>query len=206
MAKNSINNTKNIVFDVGEVLIEYRWKQMLMDYGLSEEDAIRVGTELFDDPDKLWSIFDLGTFSEEEIIAEYCRKHPEDTDAITWFISHGEYMHVPREDVWEKVHGLKQKGYGIYLLSNYSENLFHKHTKNAAFMKDIDGMVVSYQIHKTKPDPAIYLHLLQTYHLQPETCLFFDDRPANTEAAKKLGIQTITVTSKELLMGELEKL
>ena len=33
----------NIIFDVGDVLLEYRWKQMLMDYGLSEEEAIRVG-------------------------------------------------------------------------------------------------------------------------------------------------------------------
>lgn len=36
----------NIIFDVGDVLLEYRWKQMLMDCGLSEEEAIRVGHEL----------------------------------------------------------------------------------------------------------------------------------------------------------------
>ena len=43
----------NIIFDVGDVLLEYRWKQMLMDCGLSEEEAIRVGHELFDDNDDL---------------------------------------------------------------------------------------------------------------------------------------------------------
>lgn len=195
---------QTIIFDVGEVLLGYRWEDMLTDHGVPREKAILIGNTMF--ADSLWEELDLGCRPFEEIVQEYRRKYPEYREEITWFLNHGEYMHVPREDVWEKVHGLKQKGYGIYLLSNYSENLFHKHTKNAAFMKDIDGMVVSYQIHKTKPDPAIYLHLLQTYHLQPETCLFFDDRPANTEAAKKLGIQTITVTSKELLMGELEKL
>ena len=195
---------QTIIFDVGEVLLGYRWEDMLTDHGVPREKAILIGNTMF--ADSLWEELDLGCRPFEEIVQEYRRKYPEYREEITWFLNHGEYMHVPREDVWEKVHGLKQKGYGIYLLSNYSENLFHKHTKNSAFMKDIDGMVVSYQIHKTKPDPAIYLHLLQTYHLQPETCLFFDDRPANTEAAKKLGIQTITVTSKELLMGELEKL
>lgn len=195
---------QTIIFDVGEVLLGYRWEDMLTDHGVPREKAILIGNTMFADP--LWEELDLGCRPFEEIVQEYRRKYPEYREEITWFLNHGEYMHVPREDVWEKVHGLKQKGYGIYLLSNYSENLFHKHTKNAAFMKDIDGMVVSYQIHKTKPNPAIYLHLLQTYHLQPETCLFFDDRPANTEAAKKLGIQTVTVTSKELLMAELEKL
>jgi hypothetical protein len=39
---------KNIIFDVGDVLLSYRWKYMLMDYGLSEEEAVRIGTEMFD--------------------------------------------------------------------------------------------------------------------------------------------------------------
>ena len=34
---------KNIIFDVGEVLLGYRWKEMLMDYGFKESEAIRVG-------------------------------------------------------------------------------------------------------------------------------------------------------------------
>ncbi|MDY4110021.1 MAG: hypothetical protein SOY48_03920 [Eubacterium sp.] len=62
----------NIIFDVGDVLLEYRWKQMLMDCGLSEEEAVRVGRELFDDPDDLWHIFDLAVMSDEEILNAYC--------------------------------------------------------------------------------------------------------------------------------------
>ena len=29
---------KNIIFDVGDVLLSYRWKYMLMDYGLTETE------------------------------------------------------------------------------------------------------------------------------------------------------------------------
>ena len=50
---------KNIIFDVGDVLLSYRWKYMLMDYGLSEEEAVRIGTEMFDDPEGLWVMFFL---------------------------------------------------------------------------------------------------------------------------------------------------
>ena len=64
---------KNIIFDVGDVLLEYRWKDMLMDYGLSEAEAIRVGTLMFDDP--LWRQLDYGK-SEEEVILEYQQKYP----------------------------------------------------------------------------------------------------------------------------------
>lgn len=204
LADQEIEMIQTIIFDVGEVLLGYRWKEMLMDYGLPEDKAIRLGNTIFEDP--LWEELDLGCRSLKEIAEEYCKKYPDFQREIVWFLTHGEFMHVPRKDVWVKVHELKQKGYGIYLLSNYSEGLFQKHTKDADFMKDIDGMVVSYQIHKMKPDPAIYRHLLKTFHLIPENCIFFDDRPANTAAAEKLGINAVTVTSKELLLNELERL
>lgn len=74
----------NIIFDVGDVLLEYRWKQMLMDCGLSEEEAIRVGHELFDDNDDLWHIFDLAIMSDEEILNAYCKKYPDDAEIITF--------------------------------------------------------------------------------------------------------------------------
>ena len=44
---------KNLIFDVGEVLLEYRWTDMLMDYGLSHAEAKRIGEELFHKP--IWA-------------------------------------------------------------------------------------------------------------------------------------------------------
>ncbi len=55
-----MKNKVNLIFDVGDVLLEYRWKDMLMDYGLSESDALRIGLELFDDSTGLWSRVFLG--------------------------------------------------------------------------------------------------------------------------------------------------
>lgn len=194
---------RNIVFDIGDVLLEYRWKDMLVDYGLSVESAKEVGNLMFTDP--LWRELDYANRSREDIIGDYKRKYPQHQEVMEWFILHGEYMHVSRKEVWEKVHELKEKGYGIYLLSNYSEDLFLKHTKGASFIDDADGVVVSYQIHRAKPEPEIYNHLFQKYHLSPEECIFFDDREENTKAARKLGMQAITVESKEQLLQELEK-
>lgn len=170
---------KNIIFDVGDVLIEYRWKQMLVDFGCNETDAERIGREMFDDP--------------------------EDSDAIRWFISHGEYMHVPRPSVWKRVHELKEKGYGIYLLSNYPESLFKKHTEYADFMKDIDGMMVSYMIHKGKPERDIYEALCDKYRLDRSECVFFDDRQENVSGAIQCGIKAELVTSKEGLLELLKE-
>ena len=69
---------KNIIFDVGDVLLSYRWKYMLMDYGLTETEAVRIGMEMFDDPEGLWGLLDLGTVPQQEIIERYCRKYPAD--------------------------------------------------------------------------------------------------------------------------------
>lgn len=197
---------ENIIFDVGDVLLEYRWKWMLVDYGLSESEAERVGSELFDDPDGLWNEMDLNIMSDEEIKAAYCKKHPHDSGAISFFLDHGEYMSVPRPDVWREVHRLKEKGYHIYLLSNYPETLFEKHTRYADFMKDIDGAMVSYMIHKMKPDFAIYQALCDKYSLDKSKCLFFDDRKVNVDAAIAFGMNSTLVTSRQFLLDELEKL
>ena len=176
---------------------------LVEDYGMTAERAEQVGMIMFDDP--LWSGLDLGN-PLEETICRYEKKYPEYAKEIRWFLTHGEYMHVKRPEVWEKVHELKKAGYRIYLLSNYSEDLFTKHTKGASFLNDIDGKVVSYQIHEIKPNPEIYLYLLNKYNLKADQCLFFDDREQNVEGAEKLGIHAIRVESQEQLLGELEKL
>ena len=77
---------RNIIFDVGDVLLEYRWKDMLVeDYGMTAERAERaeqVGMTMFDDP--LWSGLDLGN-PLEETICRYEKKYPEYAKEIRWF-------------------------------------------------------------------------------------------------------------------------
>ena len=197
---------KNIIFDVGDVLLDYRWQQMLMDYGLDESEAYRVGRELFDDPDGLWHEYDLGVKSQEEIIQEFEQKHPKDAEVIRWFISHGEYMHVARPAIWKLVHQLKEVGYHLYILSNYPEILFKKHTQYADFMDDMEGMVVSYMLHVGKPERVVYQTLCDRYGLNKEECLFFDDRAENVQGAIDFGMRAKRVLSAKELAADLEEL
>jgi len=192
----------NLIFDVGNVLIGYRWKNMMMDHGLSEKEALETGMRIFTSP--LWNLLDLGTVPEADIIRQFTKDFPDDAEIITWFLTHGELMHVARPDVWKRVHKLKEAGYGIFLLSNYCEDLFRKHTEGASFMDDIDGMVISYEVHFVKPDEQIYHCLLGRYGLHAEECLFYDDRIENTEGAERVGIRSVTVRSKAQLLGSLD--
>lgn len=197
---------KNLIFDLGGVLIEYRWRDFLRDLGAPEQRLDQIGSEMFEDPRHLWHEFDLGNYTEEELIAEFTKEFPEDLPFIASFVRHGEYMHVPRVDVWERVHRLREKGYRIYLLSNYPEPLFHKHTQYADFMKDLDGRVVSYEVRLGKPEGGIYRALLEKYALNPKESIFFDDRADNVRGAEACGIPARLVYSKESLLEDLDAL
>ena len=195
---------RNLIFDVGGVLLGYRWKDMLLDYGMTEEEAVRFSRMMFEDP--LWKELDLEILPFEEVVGLYQKKFPEHAKDIGWFLHHAERMPLPRPRVWERVHELKKKGYRIYLLSNYSSVLLGLHTKDASFLEDLDGKVVSYEIHKLKPFPEIYKCLFERYHLNPAECLFFDDRRENVEGSIACGMDAKWVTDEETLLGYLKEL
>lgn len=196
---------KDLIFDVGGVLIDYRWQDMLsIDLGLERERAIEIGEQVFEDP--LWKELDLGTISVEKASGAYEEKYPQWRDEIHWFLSHAELMSIPRKAVWKEIERLKKSGHRIYLLSNYSKELLEKHTEGAEFYKYLDGKMVSYMVHQIKPDPAIYKSLFTTYDLDPTNCIFYDDRSENTQVARELGMETVTVESEEQLLEVLRGL
>ncbi|MGN0291233.1 MAG: HAD family phosphatase, partial [Lachnospiraceae bacterium] len=67
---------KNIIFDVGEVLLGYRWQYVFEQAGLSNEEANRIGQALF--ADELWEMLDLGNMSHEEVKRAYQKKFPKE--------------------------------------------------------------------------------------------------------------------------------
>lgn len=195
---------RNIIFDIGEVLLGYRWQYILELSGLSEEEGYRVGGEIFND--QIWYNLDAGNIMLTEAREQYRIKYPDDADNIAFFLSHPELMPIARPRVWEYLPKLKDKGYKLYVLSNYGKELFEMHTDQAGFWPLIDGAVISYEVHLCKPDLAIYKALLDKYSLDPSECIFFDDRPENVEAAIKSGINSVQVKGEDKVISELEKL
>lgn len=193
---------KNIVFDIGNVLIEYRWRDMLRDHGMAEERIEHFAKNVFMDP--IWNEFDLGNLPFEEIVAAYIKKYPDWKEDIDWFLHHTERMHVIRHNVGSLLGKLKAAGYQLYLLSNYNDILLENHTDGAEFKQHVDGGVISYQVHVIKPDPAIYHQLFEKYELKPEECLFFDDRQVNVDGAKACGMDAVLVTSEKQLIDEIQ--
>ena len=111
---------------------------------------------------------------------------------------------MPHTMPWVKA--LKERGYRLYVLSNYGEYLFLKSKDRLDFMPYMDGAVISYQIQMIKPDQEIYEYILNKYGLLPEESVFIDDRPENVEGAKLIGMNGILFEDFEQASGELEKM
>ncbi len=196
---------KNLVFDIGNVLLGFRWRDMFREHGISEAETERIGWEMFNS-EIWWGQLDKGQTTLEEAIVSYRKEFPQDIETIEWFIRNADQMPVGRPEIWELVRQLKEKGSHIYLLSNYSEELVWTHIGNTPIPSLAEGGVISYQVGVIKPDPRIYQILLEKYDLKAEECLFFDDRKDNVEGAKAVGMEAVEVTSGEMLQAELERL
>lgn len=199
-----LENINNLVFDIGGVLIGYRWEDMLKDYGLNDEEANRIGSIIFNDP--IWRDYDRGIIETEALILYYRKMYPQDAEHIEYFIRNCELIKVNRPRVWEIIESLKEIGYKIYLLSNYSEHLLKLHVSDMHLFNKVDGKVISYEVNYIKPEPQIYEALLDKYNLNPAECLFFDDRQDNVDGALKANINAQKVDGEEHLISMLKEL
>jgi len=101
---------------------------------------------------------------------------------------------------------LKQKGYPLYGLSNWSAETFPLMNGKFDFFDLLDDMVISGEAGYVKPEPEIYEIMLEKIGRPAQECLFIDDSLPNIQQAQKLGFQTIHFESPEQLADELRSM
>lgn len=102
--------------------------------------------------------------------------------------------------------GLKDAGYFIYGLSNWSAETFPIAYNKYEFFKLFEDIIISGEVKIVKPDPAIFKLMVDKIGHTPQECLLIDDTSANTAVAQQLGFATIQFQSPEQLGVELQKL
>ena len=155
---------------------------------------------------KVWNEQDRGLLPEEEYVNQYVALAPEYEKEIREVMEHTpECMSVyDYADTWVKY--LKEKGYHLYVLSNYGSYMLNKNREQMSFLKYMDGVVFSCEVKQVKPEQEIYKTILKKYNLKPEKTVFIDDRKDNCEGAEKAGIRAIQFKSFKQAAAELEKL
>lgn len=177
---------KNVVFDMGGVLIRFDAEHYTTRFVPDPADYELMRRELFRSIEWVW--MDRGTITDDEVVAAVCARLPERLHQAVRDILDNWHQDIPPLDgVYDLVKELKGKGYRIYLLSNTCTR-FHEFRKNIPALEFFDGEFVSCDFHFVKPEPRIYLRFLEYFHLRPEECVFIDDDPRNIEGAVRCGM------------------
>lgn len=192
---------KNIIFDFGNVLVQWHPEKV---YAEHFGDEARAWWFLRHVCDAAWrNRIDAGE-STAACIKELKAKQPEYAEAIELYRSRWREMLTDEvSGMREVIADLSDKGYGIYGLTNWSMETFPAARERFGILQMIDRYVVSGAEGFIKPDARLFRVLLDRYHLKAEECVFVDDNPDNVAAAKALGMEGIVFTGADSLRKHL---
>lgn len=195
---------KHVVFDVGKVLVEFDWQGLFSALGFSPEICEKVADATV--RSELWNEFDRSKMPDEEILEGFLERAPDCQEEIMRFWNNIGSSIKRYGYTFSWIQELQEKGYGVYLLSNYPRRIYSQSIEELSFVEAVDGAVFSYEVQSTKPELEIYEALLEKYGLDPTECVFIDDNRANIIAANQLGMATIHFHTKSQAEEELKSL
>ena len=180
---------KNIIFDLGNVIINYNQNKIINNFTEKEEEIKYIYDEIFHAPE--WTLMDLGDITNDEAIEIINKRKEFKYEKLTQEFLHEWHKKQPiNRDIVEIAKILKNNGYNLFVLSNMA-NQTYEYFKNDEFFSLCTGIVISAHEHVKKPDEKVYRLLLDRYNLNAEECLFIDDDDSgkNYETANKIGIK-----------------
>ena len=178
---------KNIIFDMGNVLLRYDPDYMLSFFTDDTADRALLKNAIFQTPD--WLSLDRGTIDEAKAYAGMCKSLPERLYPLCADVLMNWHRHF---DAIGEMYGfalkMKQKGYRLYVLSNAHQSFWQYFTSKPVCAL-MDGIVLSSDVKLLKPDEEIYRLLFKNFSLVPDECFFIDDTEINVETGRKLGMK-----------------
>ena len=181
---------RNMVFDIGNVLMDFRWKEYMRSlFGENEALIQTINQGIWHNG--CWAAMDKGEMDGTATLRSAVAFSPQYEKEIKLTLDkvalafHKFGYAVP----W--VQELKGMGLNVYYLSNYSAFSIAANPDVLDFIPCMDGGVFSFEVKAVKPEPEIYRCLCDKYGLKPEECLFTDDVPANVKGAQACGFQGI---------------
>jgi putative hydrolase of the HAD superfamily len=196
---------KTIIFDLGNVLINFKPAEFLMQF---TDNIFEINDFVKKVPkSKIWFDLDRGKLTVKEAYEIFLKRYPEKEELLNLFFKENKWMEMltPIQKNVDILRDLKINGYGLYILSSFIEEAFSYVQSIYEFLSLFDGGVISYQVGTIKPEKAIYHILLQQYNLNPEESLFIDDHKVILKPARQLGMKVIHYQPDTDLREELRK-
>jgi len=199
---------KAIIFDLGGVVVE-------LDFSRFFKDIIEISP--LNTPNsslllEFWrqsDIYHQGKITNKEFYSQACEllqtcalNQEQFFDSFNSVISH------VKEDFLVLIKNLKEQN-NIKLLCLSNVNSSHWHyllEQNKEIVELFDELILSFEVHLTKPDPRLFKLAIQKAECKPEEIVFIDDGLNNIRSARELGINGIKFTNLENLINELKSL
>ena len=198
-------NIKAIIFDYGNVLLEWNPRYVYQRYFPDDPEGMEEFLKEIDFMD--WNALQDKGRSFAEGVADLSKQFPHHAHLIQAYHEH--WIDSIGEAYWgtvEIMRELKQKGYPIYGLSNWSAETFPYAREKYHFFDLFDDMVISGEVGFVKPEPEIFHLLLEKIGRPAQECLFIDDALPNIQQANTMGFATIHFQNPGHLREELERL
>lgn len=185
---------KNIVFDLGGVVVDWNPERLMQEYTGDPEMPVALFKKGFFQ--EYWPEYDRGTVDQTGIVKQMSefagRRFAECWDFVE-FVKHS------LRDIPATVHLIRElsgKGYRLFCLSNMSVE-YYDYLKEREVFRYFEGQIISALEHVIKPEKEIYEVLMHRYDVVPEESVFIDDLEKNIDAARELGFHTVHFTDKE---------
>ncbi len=173
---------KNIIFDLGGVLLDWNPVGFLKELGFPSH-FVEVFNSL------LWATHDGGLLTRQEVVEKLPSQY--DKALFADCIARIAPCLRPVKEMIEIFHHVREKGYGVYILSNMPKEMHEELVQLHDFFQLPTGQIYSYAVKAIKPQPQIYEALQAKYQLNGAESIFIDDREENVLAASKFGIDGI---------------
>jgi len=195
---------RNIIFDIGGVLLDYNPKTYLDKLDIKESRRNKLNDVIFHD--QRWKDCLNGFISNSELIEQLVRENLEYKNEIELILSKDslKYMLPPKQEVIEYYKSLKRKGYKIFLCSNITKDTYNYIKDNFEIIQIADGGVFSCFENISKPNPEIYYRLIEKYNLEIEKSILIDDTKRNVMSANDIGLSGILFNNIEDIKEFLE--
>lgn len=193
---------KNLIFDLGNVLISFRPSEYFDKKNYPENIKSKILSDIFESNE--WLLLDNGHINTREAIEGIASKSSLKREEIAHIFNLRTELLFPLDQNVRLLPGLKKQGFRLYFLSNFPMDLFEEVKTGYYFFKYFDGGVISAEAKFSKPDIRIYKILLEKYSLLPQECIFIDDLEPNVLVAETLGMKGLVTFGSPEISKEIE--
>lgn len=186
---------KNIVFDVGNVLV--RWEPLAIVNRVFNEEIYpqELVAKIF--KSSIWYKLNLGTITEKEAIVLYNQELGISNSKLQELMDVIKESLVPIDGSISLLNELYMLKFPLYCITDNIKELVDFLKNKYDFFYKFSGVVVSADLGVLKPNPLMYTHLSDSYSLVPSETVFIDDLLVNIQGAINLGWHGIVFTSPE---------